>query len=476
MNHPVPLPRRLLAEFTGTALLVTVVVGSGIAAQQLSPNDVGLQLLENSTATVFGLAVLILLFGPVSGAHFNPVVSAADWLLGRRAGTGISASHVASYTVAQITGGVVGAVLANIMFDRRVFEIATKDRITTGHLVGEVVATAGLIAVIFALARTGRAALSAAAVGAYIGAAYWFTSSTSFANPAVTVGRIFSDTFAGIAPGSAPGFIAAQIVGALLGLALIAALYPDAAATADDVVIPHPHRNPSRRTTEFDMTDSPVPLATHHHPDLSIDQQLALRTAATRLHAEFGEHFGVETIERFLHSSYDQFAGRATVPNFLPLLAERWARQRLTALARVEGKITDAKPTVLFLCTHNAGRSQMALGFFNHLAGDQGVAWSGGSEPGNEINPSAVQAMAEVDIDITREFPKPWTDEIVQAADVVVTMGCGDACPFFPGKRYENWELPDPAGQSVDAVRPIRDDIEERVRRLLDELGITPVA
>ena len=239
MNHPVPLPRRLLAEFTGTALLVTVVVGSGIAAQQLSPNDVGLQLLENSTATVFGLAVLILLFGPVSGAHFNPVVSAADWLLGRRAGTGISASHVASYTVAQITGGVVGAVLANIMFDRRVFEIATKDRITTGHLVGEVVATAGLIALIFALARTGRAALSAAAVGAYIGAAYWFTSSTSFANPAVTVGRIFSDTFAGIAPGSAPGFIAAQIVGGFLGLALIAALYPDAAATANDVVIPH---------------------------------------------------------------------------------------------------------------------------------------------------------------------------------------------------------------------------------------------
>ena len=224
------------------------------------------------------------------------------------------------------------------------------------------------------------------------------------------------------------------------------------------------------------MTDSPVPLATHHHPDLSIDQQLALRTASTRLHDDFSEHFGVETIERFLHSSYDQFAGRATIPNFLPLLAERWARQRLTALARVEGKITDAKPTVLFLCTHNAGRSQMALGYFNHLAGDQGVAWSGGSEPGNEINPSAMQAMAEVGIDITREFPKPWTDEIVQAADVVVTMGCGDACPFFPGKRYENWELPDPAGQSVDAVRPIRDDIEERVRRLLDELGITPVA
>jgi glycerol uptake facilitator-like aquaporin len=159
--------------------------------------------------------------------------------LGRRAGTGISASHVASYAVAQTTGGVVGAVLANIMFDRQVFEIATKDRITTGHLVGEVVATAGLIALIFALARTGRAALCAAAVGAYIGAAYWFTSSTSFANPAVTVGRMFSDTFAGIAPSSAPGFIAAQIVGGLIGLALIVVLYPDAARTADDAVVPH---------------------------------------------------------------------------------------------------------------------------------------------------------------------------------------------------------------------------------------------
>lgn len=135
-----------------------------------------------------------------------------------------------------------------------------------------------------------------------------------------------------------------------------------------------------------------------------------------------------------------------------------------------------AKPAVLFLCTHNAGRSQMALGYFNYLAGDQGVAWSGGSEPGNEINPAAVAAMAEVGIDITGEFPKPWTDEVVQAADVVVTMGCGDACPFYPGKRYENWELPDPAGQGIDAVRPIRDDVEDRVRQLLGELGINPVA
>ena len=139
-------------------------------------------------------------------------------------------------------------------------------------------------------------------------------------------------------------------------------------------------------------------------------------------------------------------------------MAERFARQRLKALAKVEGKATDGVPTVLFLCVHNAGRSQMALGWFNHLAGDRAVAWSGGSEPGKEVNPSAILAMAEVGIDIAQEFPKPWTDEIVQAADVVVTMGCGDACPLFPGKRYEDWELPDPAGLDLDAVRPIRDD------------------
>ncbi|BBY45701.1 arsenate reductase ArsC [Mycolicibacterium celeriflavum] len=220
------------------------------------------------------------------------------------------------------------------------------------------------------------------------------------------------------------------------------------------------------------MTDRPI---THQlRDDLSIDQKRALKTTATRLESEFADTFGTETIERFLHSSYDQFAGRATIPKSLPLLAERFARQRLHALARVEGNISDGKPTVLFLCTHNAGRSQMALGFLTHLAGDNAVAWSGGSEPGNEVNPAAITAMAEVGIDITGEYPKPWTDEIVHAADVVVTMGCGDACPFYPGKRYENWELPDPAGQSVDDVRHIRDEIERRVRMLLHELGFPP--
>ena len=210
----------------------------------------------------------------------------------------------------------------------------------------------------------------------------------------------------------------------------------------------------------------------HLHHDLSIDQRLALKTAAANLRTEFGDMFGVETIERFLHSSYDQFAGRATVPRFLPLLAERFARQRLRALARVEGKHDDGKPTVLFLCTHNAGRSQMAMGFFAHLAGDAAIAWSGGSEPGTEINPAAIEAMSEREIDISREYPKPWTEEIVQAADVVITMGCGDACPIFPGRRYEEWILDDPAGMGVEAVRHIRDEIERRVRHLLAELDV----
>lgn len=232
------LGRRLLAELVGTALLVAIVVGSGIAAQQLSPDDIGLQLLENSTATVLGLGVLILLFGPVSGAHFNPVVSAADWLLGRRAGTGLSGADVGAYGVAQVGGAVLGSLLANAMFDLAVFQTADKDRITSGHLLGEVVATAGLVALIFALARTGRGALSAAAVAAYIGSAYWFTSSTSFANPAVTIGRVFSDTFAGIAPGSVPGFVAAQLAGGLVGVALVLVLYPDVRTTAGDAVVP----------------------------------------------------------------------------------------------------------------------------------------------------------------------------------------------------------------------------------------------
>ncbi len=205
---------------------------------------------------------------------------------------------------------------------------------------------------------------------------------------------------------------------------------------------------------------------------LSPDQSQAMKTAATRLARDFDGVFGQGTIERFLHSSYDQFASKATVTRFLPLMAERFAKQRLQALAKVEGLHDDGKPTVLFLCVHNAGRSQMAMGFFTQLAGEAAVAWSGGSEPESEINPAAVEAMRERGIDISAEYPKPWTDEVVRAADVVISMGCGDACPIFPGKRYEEWVLDDPAGLDVTGVRPVRDEIERRVRLLLAELKV----
>ncbi|WUR58012.1 aquaporin family protein [Micromonospora chokoriensis] len=241
----IALRRRLLAEFTGTALLVTAVVGSGIMATTLSPDDVGLQLLENSVATAFALGALILIFGPVSGAHFNPVVSMADWFLGRRAGSGLTGRDLAGYATAQILGAIGGSILANLMFDLAAVDFSGKDR-AAGHLwLGEIVATTGLILLIFALARSGRAAVAPAAVGAYIGAAYWFTSSTSFANPAVTIGRAFTDTFAGIAPGSVPGFVIAQFVGLALGICLLAALYPDAGQAADQVVVPSGERDPA---------------------------------------------------------------------------------------------------------------------------------------------------------------------------------------------------------------------------------------
>ncbi|GAA1698783.1 aquaglyceroporin AqpS [Microbacterium sediminicola] len=236
MSSPAPILRRAFAEFLGTGLLVTVVVGSGIAASRLS-TDVGLQLLENSIATAFGLAVLILMFGPVSGAHFNPVVSLADWFLGRRQRVGLTLPAVGVYVVAQVLGAIGGAVLANLMFDVPT-TFSTHDRATPATLLAEVVATAGLVLLIIALARTGRGAAAAPAVGAYIGAAYWFTSSTSFANPAVTVGRLFSDTFAGIAAGSVLPFIGAQLVGMALAIALAVLLFPHVTDAAEEIVIP----------------------------------------------------------------------------------------------------------------------------------------------------------------------------------------------------------------------------------------------
>ncbi|MFF3418827.1 aquaporin [Streptomyces sp. NPDC002698] len=219
-----PLIAKAAAELVGTAALVAIVVGSGIQATGLT-KDVGLQLLANSTATVFGLGVLILLFGPVSGAHFNPVVTLAEWWTARRGGAGVPLRDAAAYIPAQIVGAIAGSFLADAMFGAPLVKWSTHNR-SAGHLLlGEVVATAGLILLIFGLARTDRLRFAPVAVASYIGAAYWFTSSTSFANPAVTIGRAFTDTFAGIAPGSVPGFIGMQLIGAVVGLALVALIF-----------------------------------------------------------------------------------------------------------------------------------------------------------------------------------------------------------------------------------------------------------
>jgi len=234
MNHQ--LARRLFAEFLGSAFLAAIVIGSGIAAARLSPNDTGLALLENAAATAAGLFAIILMFGPVSGAHFNPVVSLVDAAFG-----GLAWRDALAYIPAQIAGCITGAIAANTMFALTAVSISTTHRASGAHLFAEVIATVGLLLVIFSLARSGRGATAPAAVGAYIGAAYWFTSSTSFANPAISVGRMFSDTFAGIAPASVPAFTLAQLAGGVVAIGVIRVLYPDVTpAEAAEVVVPHP--------------------------------------------------------------------------------------------------------------------------------------------------------------------------------------------------------------------------------------------
>ena len=237
--------RRLAAEFLGSAFLAAVVIGSGIAAQRLSPGNSGLQLFENAAATAAGLFAIILMFGPVSGGHFNPVVSFVDAAVG-----GLRWRDAAAYLPVQVAGCIVGAVVTNVMFSISAAELSTKHRASPAHFLSEVVATVGLLLVIFALARSGRSSSAPAAVGAYIGAAYFFTSSTSFANPAITVGRMFSNTFAGIAPSSAPSFVAAQVVGGLVALGLIRVLYPRLSPEeAGDILVPH--ADPIGRSSEL---------------------------------------------------------------------------------------------------------------------------------------------------------------------------------------------------------------------------------
>jgi protein-tyrosine-phosphatase len=215
-------------------------------------------------------------------------------------------------------------------------------------------------------------------------------------------------------------------------------------------------------------------MATRQLTDLPYEQQHLVRDVSGRLSSKFAGVFGPETIERFVLDSMDQLLPTAKTTAFLPLLTERFARERLQALAKVEGSLPSVVSGVLFLCVHNAGRSQMAAGWTRWLAGDRVVVYSGGSEPASEINAAVIEAMDEVGIDIRTEFPKPWTEEVVRAVDVVITMGCGDACPLYPGKRYEDWELTDPAGRDVESVRPIRDEIKLRVEALLSSLGVFP--
>ena len=398
-----PLLRRLLAEFLGTGLLVAVVIGSGIAAQQLSPTDVGVQLLQNSLTTGFGLGVLILLFGSVSGAHFNPAVSAVDWAIGRRAGTGLTGSDLAAYTLAQILGGISGALLANTMFGLDAVQISQHVRATPGLWIGEIVATAGLIALILTLARTGRASLSAAAVAAWIGAAYWFTASTSLANPAVTIARMFSDTFAGIAPASVPLFIVFQGLGAALGAGLALLLYPDTAPPPPPMT--SWSRTPPTASPRTRRKGTPDELGPQQRPPRERAQCARGAAGAVRVRPQ-----------------------RRALPDGRRPGPPPCRRPRRRPLRRI----------------HPRRRNQPR-------------------RPGRHDRDRHRPR---------RRPPQLLTTDAVQTSDVVVTMGCGDTCPVFPGKRYLDWNLPDPAGKTLDDIRPIRDEIDQRVRELLGKLDV----
>ena len=349
------LVRTCVSELVGTAFLVATVVGSGIMATELT-DDVALQLLINSTATGAVLVALILALQPISAA-FNPVVTLVQRTLGQ-----VDSRSAAGAIGAQVVGGVVGAVLANVMFDRAAVSISSTERAGAGIWVAEVVATLGLVLVIFAL---------------------------------VAAGRTESDRLR--------------------------------------------CRRLHRRGLLVHQLDQLRQPGRDHRPDVL---RLVRRDRA-------GERSALRP-----HAAHRRRAGR-------------WAAPR--AASDPPGVLV--KPTVLFVCVHNAGRSQMAAGWLQHLAGDRVDVLSAGSAPADSINPTAVAAMAEVGIDITAARPKVLTDGAVQASDVVITMGCGDACPFYPGKRYEDWQLDDPAGQGIDAVRPIRDEIRARVEALIAEIA-----
>jgi glycerol uptake facilitator-like aquaporin len=362
------LSRRVVAEFLGTAFLVAAVIGSGIMAERLSAGNLAIALLANSVATGAALVALILAFGAISGAHFNPAVSVSDMLAG-----GQSRRETALYVAAQSLGGLLGAAGAHQMFSERLYSLSQHPRHGAAQLVSEFVATFGLMTVIWGCSKT-HATLVPFAVAAYITSAYWFTASTSFANPAVTLARAFSNTFSGIRLQDAPAFIAAQFAGALTATALFHWLLPDLSDRAQKVLTPHP-------------------------------------TEATEAEAKM--------------------------------------------------------KTYVFACVHNAGRSQMAAALFNLYAQSGCRAISAGTAPAQQVHPEVVAVMREIGLDLSAAKPRRLTEELASEADVLVTMGCGEACPFVPGLRVVDWSLPDPKGQPMDAVRAIRDQIHELVKNLL---------
>jgi glycerol uptake facilitator-like aquaporin len=363
------LPRRVVAEFLGTAFLVAAVIGSGIMAERLAGGNVAIALLANSIATGTALVAIILAFGEISGAHFNPAVSMSDMLAG-----GLSRREAAFYIVAQCSGGLIGTAVAHLMFSVPV-SLSQHARFGVEQLFSEFIAAFGLMAVIWGCSRS-RTNMVPFAVAAYITAAYWFTASTSFANPAVTLARAFSNTFAGIRLQDVPGFITAQFGGALAATALFRWLLPNISSQAENILMPHP-----TETTE------------------------------------------IKTKMR----------------------------------------------TYVFACVHNAGRSQMAAAFFNLYAQAGCKAISAGTEPARQVHPEVVAVMKEIGIDLSTAKPQRLTDEVAGTAHVLVTMGCGEACPFVPGLRVIDWALPDPKGQPLDAVRKIRDLIHEQVKNLLKD-------
>lgn len=358
------MSKRIAAEFVGTAFLVATVVGSGIMAERLSGGNIAIALLANTLATGAVLVALILTFGSISGAHFNPVVSLADALE-----HGLPWREVPSYMVAQLLGGVFGTGLAHLMFGLPLFSLSQHVRTGASQAFSEFIATFGLLSVIWGCSRL-RSSSVPFAVGTYITAAYWFTASTSFANPAVTVARALSNTFAGIRPIDVPLFVIAQVLGGISATLLFRWLVPNLPATARDILMPHQQSAPVK--------------------------------------------------------------------------------------------------TYLFACVHNAGRSQMAAALFNIYANREGcVGISAGTQPANQVHPEVLEVMQEIGVDLSMTKPRKLTDQLARDASVLVTMGCGETCPFIPGLKRIDWQIADPKGQPVEQVRAIRDDIHDKVKALL---------